>query len=318
MYTLCSEIQVAGMRFSSVNEVKINRSIHTPGATAVIKVPVTAVLRQKDETATAIETAQAVKVGDVVTIRLGYNGTYNDEFRGYVRRLNYRTPLEIECEDAFFLARQKSVTLSGTMTLSGCLSRCGLGVLHATALTLKNFVADNRPVSWVLGKLKTDYGLSIFFDMQGRVVAGRAFDVVSSRVNYTLRENVINDNDLRYQLASDVKLKVKAVCFKKDGTKVEAEIGAEGGIQRTLHFYDVESLPELKSLAEAELKRYSRDGYEGKIETFLFPYAEPCQVAAISDRVYPERDGNYYIESTETTFGTGGARRLVTVGMKIG
>lgn len=317
MYRLCSEITVAGLRFGGINEIKITRSVNIPNATAMIKVPVTAVLKLKDEPGTAIETAKAIKVGDAVTIRLGYDGSFNDEFKGFVKRLNYTTPLEIECEDAFYLARQKTVTLSGTMTLADCLQKCGLEVLHATSLKLKNFVADNRPVSWVLGKLKTSYGLNIFFDMSGKIVAGRAFDIISEPVKYQLRENVIKDDNLRYQLSSDIKLKVKAICFKKDGTKVEGEIGTNGGIQKTLHFYDVENIAELKNLAEQELKRYSRDGYEGKIETFLLPYAEPCMLAQLEDRMYPERDGQYYIEGVEITFGISGARRLISLGIKM-
>lgn len=317
MYVLCSEIRIGGKTFKGVNEVRINRSVHLVGATAVIKVPVTAVLKQKEEPATAIETAKAVKVGDEVSVWLGYDGQMNEEFRGYVRRLNYRTPLEIECEDGYYLTRSRNVTLSGTRTLKECLQKCGLSVLHAADLTLKNFVIDNKPVSQVLGKLKTDYGLNIFFDMAGRIVAGRAFDVASEEVKYRLRYNVIRDDDLKYQLASDVKLKVKAICFKKDGTKVEGVIGSEGGATRTLYFYDVEDLAELKTLAEQELKKYSRDGYEGKIETFLFPYAEPCMLAALTDTTYPDRDGRYYIEGVETTFGTNGTRRMVSLGIKM-
>lgn len=317
MYILGSDITIGGKTFGGVNEVKINRSVHLIGATAMIKVPVTAVLKQKDETVTAIETAKAVKVGDEVSISLGYNGQMNKEFRGYVKQLNYRTPLEIECEDAYFLTRSKTVTLSGNMTLKECLQKCGLSVLHATDLTLKNFVIDTKPVSHVLRKLKTDYGLNIFFDMEDRVIASRAFDIVSKDVKYQLRYNVIRDDDLKYRLASDVKLKVKAVCFKKDGTKVEGTIGAEGGVTKTLYFYDVESMAELKTLAEQELKKYSRDGYEGKIETFLFPYAEPCMTAVLTDKTYPDRDGRYYVEGVETNFGTNGARRMVSLGIKM-
>lgn len=317
MYILSSEIKVGNKLFDGVNEVTINRSVHLPGATAIIKVPVTAVLKQKDETVTSIETAKAIHVGDPVVIRLGYGNMMGDEFKGYVRRLNYKTPLEIECEDAFYLARQKSVTLSGTMTLEACLQECGLDVRHAVNLNLRNFVVDNKPVSWVLGKLKTGYGLNVFFDMDGRVIAGRSFDITSSTVKYELRYNVIKDDELKYHLASDVRLKVKAICFKKDGTRVEGEIGSDGGIVRTLHFYDVENTAELKSLAELELKKYSRDGYEGEIETFLFPHAEPCMIANLRDNVYPDRDGLYYIEAVKTTFGMSGARRVVSLGIKM-
>ena len=128
---------------------------------------------------------------------------------------------------------------------------------------------------------------------------------------------MIRVDDLKYQFAQDVKLKVKAVCYYKDGTRIEGEIGQEGGETKTLYFYDVKDAGELKSLAGQELKRHSFDGYRGKIETFLFPYALPGMVAALDDPIYQERSGNYYIESTETTFGTGGARRSVEIGIKV-
>lgn len=73
---------------------------------------------------------------------------------------------------------------------------------------------------------------------------------------------------------------------------------------------------ELKTLAREELKRYSFDGYRGKITTFLLPYALPGGVASIEDKVYNERSGDYFIESVETSFGTGGGRRVVEIGIK--
>ena len=70
-------------------------------------------------------------------------------------------------------------------------------------------------------------------------------------------------------------------------------------------------------LAQEELKRYSFDGYRGKIETFLFPYALPGMVAQLEDEVYRERSGSYYIESVDVSFGMGGARRNVEIGIKV-
>ncbi|MEG1572869.1 MAG: hypothetical protein RR328_04875 [Bacteroidales bacterium] len=317
MYQLCSKIKIGNQSFTSVNEVTITRSIHTPCTTAKIKVPVSAVLKQKDSSKTAVETAKTIKAGDAVEIQLGYNDSYNLEFKGYVSQLNYTTPLEIECEDAYFLAKSKMVNLKGKMSLKDCLAKCGLQINQCIDLNLRNFIVDNKPVSWVLNKLKTDYGLNVFFDMEGKIIAGRAFDAVSKNVKYELRKNVINDDGLKFQKASDVKLKVKSICFMKDGSKVEAEIGTDGGAEKSLYFYDVESQGELKSLAEQELKKYSRDGYEGEIETFLLPYVEPCMVADLTDPIYSERDGNYHIEAVETTFGTSGARRKVSIGIAI-
>ena len=121
---------------------------------------------------------------------------------------------------------------------------------------------------------------------------------------------------MKYQLANDVKLKVKAICYYKDGTKIEGEIGEEGGETKTLYYYDVKDAKELKTLAGEELKRYSFDGYRGKIETFLFPFSLPGMVAELDDPVYQERNGTYFIESTEVSFSTQGARRTVELGIK--
>lgn len=317
MFILGSNIQIGDKRFDGVHDVSIKRSIFEIGATATIKVPVTAVLRQQGTAPTHIEVAQAIKVGDTVDIQLCYNGRYMREFRGYVKLLNLCTPLEIVCEDEFYQTRRRNVTLQGKDTLAGILDKCGLDTAYCASLTIDNFVADNKPVSWVLGKLKTDYGLSIFFDIAGKLYAGEPYKVVSEAVKYRLRWNVIKDDDLKYHRADDVKLKIKAVCIYRDGTKVEGKVGPDDGTEKTLYFYDVKDQKELAALAAAELSRYSYDGYSGKITTFLWPFAMPTMVAHIEDPAYKERDGSYYIESTEVQYGRSGARRIVGIGLKV-
>lgn len=317
MYKLCSNITIGSVRFEGITDVKIERSIHKLGAKATIKMPITAVLRTSGEpVAEQVEVASQINVGDMVSIELGYDDELKKEFVGYVKQKNYTQPLEIICEDEMWACRNRNVSTFGTQTLEDCLSACGLSVRYVVTLTLKNFAVDDRSVAWVLGKLQTDYGLHIFFDMDGNVIASRAYELSSDTVKYKLRHNVIRDDELKYQLASDVKMKVKAVCYMRDGTKVEGEMGTDGGSAKTLFFYDVESQAELKTLAQQELERYSYDGYEGKITCFLQPYAEPCMLAELIDEQYGERDGTYFIEATEVNFGTSGARRIVSVGMK--
>lgn len=316
MYELCSKIEIEGKQFDGVNDVQIKRSVYELAATAIVKVPVTAILKQARR-ATEIETAKAIKVGDMVTIKLGYNGAYNTEFCGYVKQVNLKTPLEIECEDAFYLCRSKSVTMQGKTTLADVLKKCGLQTGYAATLTLSAFQVPNKSVAWVLSKLKTDYGLSVFFDLEGKVYACEPFKMQGKTVRYRFRENVIADDELQYHRADDVKLKIVATCIYRDGTKIEAKLGAEGGTEKKLYFYNVQDAKELAVLAQAELKRYAYDGYTGKIQTFLFPYAVPGMLAEIEDPVYAERNGRYYIESVETTYGTGGARRVVEIGLKI-
>ncbi len=317
MYKLCSKIIIGGMSFEGITDVKIERSIHKLGAKATVKMPITALLKTSGEPiAEMVEVAQQIKVGDKISIELGYDENYNEEFVGYIKQKNYTQPLELICEDEYWTTRNRNVSISGTQTLEDCLLACGLLVRHASKLTLKNFVVDDKPVSWVLGKLQSDYGLHIFFDMTGKVIASRAYELSSTAVKYKLRHNVIRDDELKYQLASDMKMKIKAVCYMKDGTKVEGEMGTDGGAQKTLYFYDVESNEELKVLAQQELERYSYDGYQGKITTFLQPYAEPCMLAELIDEQYADRNGTYFIEAVEVSFDTSGARRIVQLGIK--
>ena len=317
MYALSCEITIGGKRFRTVNDVHITRSIHSLMATAIIKVPVTALLRQKDTPPTKVPTAEQIDVGDAVHIRLGYDGQLRTEFVGYVKGIDLKTPIEITCEDEFYGCRQRKITTSGTTTLAELLAKCGLKVAYAETLTLKNFAYKDKSVAYILSKLKTIYGLSVFFDLQGQIYACRPYKVIGDKVQYVLRRNVISDDKLQYQRGENVKLEIKAICFKKDGTKVEASLGDKDGATKTLYFYDIESLEELKTLAERELSRYRFDGYTGQIKTFLQPYASPCMVACLRDPVYPQRDGDYYVESVETSFGVGGARRTVEIGIRI-
>lgn len=320
MFVLCCEIKIGSVTFNSVHDVQIKRSIYNLAATAIIKVPVTAVLKHTGEAPTHIETAEKIKVGDPVEIRLGYDTQMNTEFTGYVKRLNYKVPLEIECEDEYYKLRSVNCVFSKKETsLRQCLSAILPAIKLGTCvdLTLKNFIVNNKPGSWVLGVLKQEYGLTAFFDVNGNLHVGKAHDVQGDPVKYRLRYNVIKDDDLKFQLAEDVRLKVKAICYYKDGTKIEGELGEEGGENKTLYYYDVKDAKELKALAQEELKRYSFDGYRGRIETFLIPFALPGMVAQLEDPVYQERSGNYYIESVDVSFGTGGARRNVEIGIKV-
>ena len=317
MYVLTCDIRIGGKRFSAVHGVTVKRSVYALGATATIKVPVTAVLRQADLPATRVETAQAVAVGDRVEIRLGYDGRNRLEFRGYVKALNLRTPLEIVCEDEFWQCRRRNITASGTTTLAALLKKCGLEVGYAETLTLQNYAVPDKSVSSVLADLTKRYGLAVFFDLDGKVYACRPEKVVGDSVKYELRGNVINDDKLQYLNRKDVKIQIKAICYKKDGTRVEAKKGTEGGSARTLYFYDVQNMQELATLAQNELERETADGYDGSITTFLEPYAAPGMVAELTDPVYAERSGKYYISTVTVDFGSGGGRRTVEIGTAI-
>ena len=74
---------------------------------------------------------------------------------------------------------------------------------------------------------------------------------------------------------------------------------------------------QLKVLAEETLRKYCFSGYEGTLTAFLPPFVVPTDRVSIQDAQYSERAGTYHVVSTETSFGTRGARRKVELGQKV-
>lgn len=331
MFRLDYTIQIGGTRFSGVNEVKIKRSITSLTGTATIKVPTTAVLKQTDGSRLNVLTAQRVKRGDAVTIDLGYNGKLQREFTGYVKRVNYAQPLEIECEDAVFLLRSKKIKKSYKksakttldMVLADIVEGTGIKVdtgglsLDIEQLVLATDAGGEVPREEALNYLLDRYGLTGYFDTTGSLFVGLRYGKTYGKASYRLGWNTIKDDELKYHNAEDMKIKVKAVYITKLGVRKEITVGDDEGSIRTIFLMDVESEAQMKKLAQNELQKYKYDGFAGKITGFLQPFAQPGTIITIKDDKYSQRDGNYYCEGVEVTFGMSGARRIIELGAKV-
>jgi hypothetical protein len=317
-----SDITIGDYDFKTVNAVEIKRSIHDIGATAKITIPATARLVKEGEPKTTVETAKQFKAGDQVSISLGYGTDLQKEFQGYVRRVNFTIPVTVECEDNIYLLKRKNIKKSWKSTT---LKEVLQFITNGTGITLSGLIPDVAMTNFevkanaaaALGVIKTNYGLATYFDINGVLYCGLAYAPDLGKVKYKLRYNTIEDNDLKYRSAEDVKLKAKAINIQKDNTKVEVEVGDDDGEIRTLFFYDIKDKAQLKKLAEEELQKYKFNGYEGKITTFLQPYALPGMTASIEDVDYQEKSGDYYIEGTTVSYTTSGARRIIDIGIKL-
>jgi hypothetical protein len=76
-------------------------------------------------------------------------------------------------------------------------------------------------------------------------------------------------------------------------------------------------IAELEEMAKAAIEKLKYDGFEGDVTSFLIPFATRGMKAKILDSEHPNREGNYFIKKVVTTFGTGGARRKVSIGNKL-
>ncbi|HUM50490.1 MAG TPA: hypothetical protein PK431_01705 [Chitinophagales bacterium] len=325
---LKSQIKIGKATFTGVHNVEIEKSIHNIAQTCVIKLPISAVLKSKDGVSTPVNVADYMKKGDAVNVTLWYDGyEKRTEFVGYVRFINRKQPLEIECENAVYLLRGKTFKKSfKSVTLKSLLQfiTVGTGItLHQDIesenykLEIKNFQINDQDGVWVLQKLKDDYMQTVYFTGDKELYVGLAYTNKTGTVKYDLSKNVINANDLKWQDKEDVKIKVRCVYFAKDGKKHVVEYGDKDGEVRTVHLYDVPDLSQLESRAKAEVEKYRYSGYKGEINAFLIPYCEPMMVASVTNSKYPERSGNYYISSLKVSYGTGGARRKAAIDVKL-
>lgn len=322
MYVPGIEIIINQDTFRRVAEVTIEKSLKTIGAKATIRIPASARLERQGEFITEVETAKRFNRGDAVFIYAGYNGAKRLEFEGYVSRVTPGTPIEIECEDALFLLRRRNLLQSfRSVPLRGLLEYIlqGTGIAltrNVPQITFEPFYLKNVSAATALQKLKEEYGLTMRFTSINELWVGLAADNDGIEVKYRFGVNVI-DHDLKWRDEEDVLLKIKAVHIRPDNTRIEQEVGDADGEQRTLFFYNLPTGSDLAKVAREQMKKYKFAGYEGGMNTFLLPNAEPGNVAVLEDEQYSERTGKYIIDKVTTSISTSGCRRKIDLGLKV-
>lgn len=312
------------LSFDAFHSVEIERDIFKINSSCKIQIPISSRLEYKGKGYTeSVQTAKQFARGDKISVWLGYGDNLKLEFSGFIYRLNYKTPLEVECEGYEFLLRSPCETKTWSETnLKTVLEY----IIKDTDIVLSDKVPEMNFTKYIipanmtkleaLQVVKEKYGIAVFF-MEKTLYAGLAYVIDLGTVKYKLGWNTIKDDELKYRNADDVRLKIKAVWIKPDNTKLEAEVGDPEGSQRTLFFYNVSSKSELEKLAKEEMKKYKYSGYEGKITTFLQPFAQPGMKGILQDPKYSEREGTYYITKVKVKSDKGGGRRTVEFTVKL-
>src|SRR3954464_2289771 len=100
MFTMTSEIKVKGFKnIIKPNSIKWKRSITDYSDTATITLPTIAMLKSNGgEDYKQVETGLQFREGMEVLIKCGYDGKNQTRFKGFIRRINPKSPLELECE----------------------------------------------------------------------------------------------------------------------------------------------------------------------------------------------------------------------------
>lgn len=327
MFVLTGDITIGNIRFKSVNDLDIKKSILECADTCVIKIPASSVLKVNGKRQTAsVQTAQQFSVGQKVTVNLGYNGTTQPEFKGFVKRVNFTTPVAIECEGySWQLRNKKNIKMSWqNTTLLDVLKVVVAGTdikLHPKipAMPLTNLVINNasgtQVIDYLIDLLK---GTLTAFFMDDVLYMGLTYqDVVEQTVKYQAGWNVISDESLKLHNVDDTDVNIQIVVKQADGTEHTTNAGTNFGVVRKETLSAVKVSSWLTEIAKTKLAQEKFTGYDGSIEAFLIPYCQPGYRCEYKDPVYPDKNMNCIVKSVEIKFGSGGGRRIPELGIKL-
>jgi hypothetical protein len=337
-FALTSNITIGEFKNVFPNSVKVNKSIFEYVDRALIKVPTTSIIVRAGEKITeTTETAKLITEGMKVKIELGYNNVLRTEFIGFVSRVNFTTPCEIECEGYSYLLRKrtypskmfKNAKLLDILKYVVAGTDIQLDEQNIPDFTIQKLAIDQHNGCEILEKIKkvSDNTIRLYFT-GNMLYAGLVALKIKSTVKYRLGWNVIKDGNLKLRQAKNQDVIVKYIAEDKTGLKQVIQSGkhkaiiasanaGSSGETKVIKTHGVTDTESLKQMADAKLQTLKYDGYEGKITTFLIPYCEPGDKGIIEDVKFPERNGSYLIESTEVTYSMSGGRRIVGIGLKL-
>lgn len=312
------DIWIGNYKLGLLEKVEIHKSVDLLADTATIVVP-GVVYNQ------SLDIEDKVKVGDSVTVKLGYNDNLVTEFEGFLRRIDTDdSSLTFNCEDGIYLTRKgipPKVFTKCTIkdVASYCMNHIGLK-LNCTFNTKGHYydqfvISPNDTAYNVLNKIQESSKANIY--MKGNELnIHPAYVEKGGEVVYDFAVN-IEKSDLKYRKKEDRPVEVTVSSVGSDGKKKHIVIGKSGGDKVNKDMNAPMTEEAMKRMAENILKYKSFDGYEGSITGWLIPYVEPTYSARIKDKEYEFKNGSYYVVSVTTSFSENGGVRKVELGIKL-
>ena len=310
-----SKATIGTIQLGNITSFKISQTVQEISSTATLIVPKAyGKIGQQP-------ILEILKVGDPIRIELGYNGSYNTEFVGFVSEIEADAPLVIHCDDLMWTYKQNNWVKTYTKAnLKQVLKELFPGLkIDCPDVNLGKFQIDNASSFKVLQDLQSDQGLySRIFNETLKVGLAYDFADTSQTHVYDIRKDV-KANDLKYKRKEDMQVRFKAVANLSNGKKRTVMVGSKNpnASERTLNFAGDFSEKELKEKANAVLSKAVFDGYTGSITGLGTPTTRAGDCLKIIDKQNPEREGTYMIETVETTYDESGFSRKNTLSYKI-
>lgn len=265
------------------------------------------------------KTDYAFKEGDKVSVFLGYNKDNKKRFQGFIKRVNMGIPVRLECEgygyqlyDVIFDKSYPSVTVRKlledlTVRTNIVLSK------EIPDIPLKNVRFKNVSGIKVLEWLKDECKLAVYFNAN-EIFVGTLYGKVQNKVKVRVGWNTVKDDDFKQK---EVDKNTKIVIKEKNDKGVVNTTKSDqkkGSHEKSLKVKAGIPAQFLKQIANRLQTKENYKGYEGSITLFLEPYAIKGMVLELDGGMYPDKTGQYFIESVSGEFGASGGRQTVTLG----
>lgn len=317
-----ANITIGDYEFPHPKGFEINQSVEQLSDSAKIT------LARNYKQIAGLKILDVIKPGAPVTISTGYNNDLKQEFAGYVKPgIGADYPIELECDELFFL-RQNNFNISErSITLKSLLQRIAAGyTIECNDIDLGKVHFSNRSTIQILEQLKKDWGF--YSRIYNNILhVGFAFDYRPSFTQtyiYTVGENVRDVSKLKFSTDIDYNTQVKIIIHKNNGQREEVVFGMKdvngtmqpmriGSDQDTagttaknasIKTYNVSyvSTSEAENIARAQLQKIIYSGYTGSISGFCEPRTNAGDNLQIINKAKPERQGTYLIEKVKLTY----------------
>jgi hypothetical protein len=318
MYVMKYKIKIGKYTLKALDRVTVKKSVETLSDTARIVIPGTYMNERLD-------VKDKLKVGDTVSIKLGYDESLNEEFSGFIKSIETNdASVTLECEDSLYLWRKtvknkeyKQVSLKSLLETIAAEIDTTFKIESSYDFGYDKFVVFQQTGYDVLKKIRDEIKADIYFEGNTlHVHPPYEFIKNDKPVIFDMTRN-IEKADLKYVKADDKKVEVKVTMIKPDGKRESETHGRPGGtvIEKTLYGA---SEGKLKEVAKSILNAWSYDGYEGSITGWLLPFVEPTYRVKIIDFERPEtKNEQYFVTATETNFSSAGGQRKVIIGKRL-
>ncbi len=312
---LVAEVKIGDIIFNEINSCEIVQTVVELSDSAIVVLP----RMYKDKLGKSI--LDKLKVGQVVSIKLGYNDELNEEFTGFVREIEADIPIKIHIDDEMYHFKRNSFIESWqTVSLKEMLETINSGMpVVCPEMNLGKYSISKISSYMVFMDIKQKFGLYTYIK-NGKLYCNFANDIKDDSVDvhtYEYGRN-IKKNELKFKRKEDYKIKLVAIANLPDGSKLKIEKGDldQNSTTKTINFGNIDK-KQLEELAVKEINKLVYSGYSGCITGFGQPVTKAGDTLKIIDKLDEDREGEYLIESVKIRWGNTYFERINTLSYRI-